>query len=129
MKTLIALTVLVAAAMPALAGSDPEALVNGKCQPIAGNPGGSTLVIGTVLSVRDDPAHRGTDIVLDQIVPTAQVSTQIRDGRIVAVSNAGWFKAVTPTYVGKKVIMWDGPDPHVPGVFDVNSLMLFCNPS
>ena len=62
MKALMSLTVLAAAVAPAWAdsGSPMDVLGTNSCHPI----------IGTATSVKTDPTRFGTDIVLDQIVPS-----------------------------------------------------------
>jgi len=89
MKALIALAVLIAAAIPASAGSDPvspiEALSTIRCHP---------AIIGTVTSVHTDPTHFGTDVVLDGNVIG-----------FIATGHEKYFPTIS-SYVGQKVAIW-----------------------
>ena len=114
MKAAIALTVLVAAAMPAWADSDPvspvDALSTNTCP----------VVIGTVTSMDTDPTRFGVTVTLDHILPASGVSRWVRDGIIKAViptSNVKSYPGLE-TYVGQEVALWPYPptSSRVPGL-------------
>jgi beta-lactamase regulating signal transducer with metallopeptidase domain len=127
---------VVAAVTPEPASSDPYSgmgtLVNGKCQPISDLGGHTTLlIIGTVAGVHTDPARFGTDIVLNHILPTPEVSALIKDGTLVALADSG-IRTVSgkplDTVVGRKVAIWTVT---TGGGFlrKVASVRLLCDPS
>jgi beta-lactamase regulating signal transducer with metallopeptidase domain len=121
---------------PKPANSDPFAgvgtLVNGKCQPISDLGGHTTLlIIGTVAGVHTDPARFGTDIVLDHIWPTPEVSALIKDGTALVFARSGIHTVSgkpLDTVVGRNVAIWTFT---TGGGFlrTVASVRLLCDPS
>jgi hypothetical protein len=107
MKTLTALTVLVAAMTPVWAAPDPvspfEALSTNGCRP----------TIGTVISVHSDPARFETDVVLGDILPSSANRGLSPDGTIIALIPADDVKVFPAfdSYVGQKVALWSGGVP------------------